>query len=124
MSSQEIDLEVARLRKATIDYRKRTEWATLASLFAGAVSGVATWFIAEPIDRDEIHAGVAMAVGLGVLLAGGLLFRVLVPKPRPAQCSQCGYIWEFPNEGGHDWLEWTNCPGCGLKMRASDREAP
>jgi len=44
--------------------------------------------------------------------------RLLFPKPS-ATCPQCGCDWNAESDNDTQrWMDWSCCPGCGLKMRA------
>ena len=84
-------------------------------LTAGVAVGVAVWFVQRPMDRDDVHVGLALGLGLATFLFGCLLCRGL-PKPS-AECPQCGCDWNIESENDmQKWLTWHCCPGCGLKM--------
>jgi hypothetical protein len=105
--------EVARQKQMVIKRRTSLNWILATSLIAAVVVGLGTWFIAKPINRDDIHGVAALGLGLGAFFFGCLLGRLLFPPP-DIKCPQCGYTREIPQ--GHDWLTWECCPGCGLKM--------
>jgi hypothetical protein len=107
--------EVARQRKMTLQYRARANWAPGASILAGFGVGVASWFIRYQRPMDYLDLKCSLGFGLAAFFVGILLFRKLFPNPN-AKCPRCGYAWEIPGIGGHDWLTWKCCPGCGLKM--------
>lgn len=107
--------EVARQRKLTLQYRAWANWAPGASILAGFVVGVASWFIRYQRPMDYLDFECSVGFGLAGFVVGIMLFRKLFSNPN-AKCPQCGYAWEIPGIGGHDWLTWKCCPGCGLKM--------
>lgn len=120
MSAPETDeqftIEVARIKRAAIDHSRRVSRSLVALLILGVVVGAAVWFIQDPRDRDDIHGGVAMGLGLAAFFFGGLLCRMVFPKPS-AECPQCGCDWNIESENDmHKWLTWHCCPACGLKM--------
>jgi hypothetical protein len=113
-------IEVARQRKAAIQYAVRSLWTTGGLLVASVGLGLAIWFGQEPIYRDGIHGGLATGVSLAVVLFGGLLIRALFPRPR-ASCPQCGCDWNIESDNDvQKWLQWQHCPGCGLEMSGHD----
>jgi hypothetical protein len=105
--------EVARLKQTAIRDSARMAWVLGASLVAGVAVGLATWFVQEPRDRDDVHLSFALGLGLATFCLGGLFGRILFPRPK-AQCPRCGYKWDASE--GHDWRTWNHCPGCGLKI--------
>ena len=120
MSAPEIDpqfaSEVARQKKMAIQHSARVIWTLGASLIAGVVVGLGTWFIPEPMDRDDIHVGFALGLGGATFFFGGLLCRILFPKPS-AECPHCGCDWNIESENDmQKWLTWHCCPRCGLQM--------
>lgn len=119
MSAPEIEpqlaSEFARQKKMAVQHSARVIWIIVALFVAGVAVGLGTWFIQQPIDRDDVHGGLALGLGAATFCFGCLLYRLLFPRPT-AKCPQCGYVWESQQEGGHDWLTWKCCPGCGLKM--------
>jgi hypothetical protein len=57
-----------------------------------------------------------MGLGLATFFCGGLLSRMVFPRPK-AECPQCKCDWNIESEQGmQEWLAWHCCPGCGLKM--------
>jgi len=120
MSTPQIDpqlaSEVAQIKRMTIQRNVRAKWQILFLFSAAAAAGLGTWFSAQPINRDDIHGGLAMGLGLATFLFGGLLCRFLYPIP-DAECPQCGCDWNSESKNDiHKWLQWECCPGCGLKM--------
>jgi hypothetical protein len=108
--------DVARQKKMTIQHLTRVRWALAIFIGAGVVVGLGTWFIPQPINRDSVHFGLALALGTATFLFGCLLCRVLFPKP-DAVCPQCGCDWNVESENDVQvWLAWHCCPRCGLKM--------
>ena len=106
--------KVTRLKEAHLRRGNRMASALGAWFFAGIVVGLTTWFIQNPLDRDSIMFGGVSGLGLAIFFIGGMLTRMLIPKP-DTKCPQCGHDWKGsdPND---DWLSWKCCPGCGLKM--------
>jgi hypothetical protein len=112
----ELAAEIARIKSMAIQRCVRSNWTFGAALIAAVVIGVAVWFIQKPMDRDEIHVGLAVGLGLATLLFGSLLCRFLFPIPS-AECPKCGCDWNIESENDmQKWLRWHSCPGCGLKM--------
>ena len=114
--------EVQRIKQAAIQRDARVRRALGPLAIAGVLVGVAVWFLADPRNRDEIHASAAIGLGLAVFFVGCLLCRMVYPIPT-AECPQCGCDWNLESE--HDlqkWLAWQCCPGCGLRM--SDAAVP
>ena len=107
--------EFARQKKLTLQWRARANWAFGASIIAGIVVGVASWFILYKRPMDSLDVKCSVGFGGAATFAALMLFRMLFPKP-DAKCPQCRYAWEVPRQRGHDWLTWKCCPGCGLKM--------
>jgi len=112
----ELAAKVARIKNGALHWEKRT-WQILAGLsIAGMAVGFATWFAANPRDRDGIHFGAAAALGVGTFFIGGLLSRALFPRPS-AKCPQCGCDWWLESYNDiQTWLAWEFCPGCGLRI--------
>ena len=120
MSSSQVDpglaAEVARIRKAAMQHHKRTIGTLGASLIAGVIVGIAVWFVQKPKDRDEVHFALAAGLALATFVLGGLLSRMLFPRPR-AECPECGCDWNIASENDvQTWHTWHCCPGCGLRM--------
>ena len=107
--------EVARLRKMTIANDARVNWTLAVSLIAGVVVGIGVWFIQRPMDRDDVHFGLALGLGLATFMFGGGLVRIIRGPMPKAKCPQCERAWEIPGDEPV-WLTWNCCPGCGLKM--------
>ena len=118
MSTSENDTafarEVARLKEAAIRQEHRSYRALGAWFIAGVVVGVGAWFIQRPMDRDDVHGGLTLGLGLAVFFFGCMGTRMLFPKLK-TKCPQCGYDWQ-PGGGTVEMLTWNCCPGCGLKM--------
>ena len=118
MSTPDIDsvlrTKVARLKEAHLRWGSRTAWAIGIWSIAGIVVGLGTWFSQKPMNRDEIMIGDVLGLGLATFFIGGMLTRILFPKP-DIKWPQCGHDWKgsIPND---DWLTWKCCPGCGLTM--------
>lgn len=109
------------IKQAAINRDRRTRRLLVPLATAAVLVGVAVWFLADPRDRDEIHASAAIGLGLAVFFVGCLLGRMLDPLPA-VECPQCGCDWNVESEYNlQKWLAWQNCPGCGLEM---SREAP
>jgi hypothetical protein len=89
--------------------------AFVASIIAGVVVGVESWFIRYRRPMDKLDIKCSFGFGGAAFLVFILLFQMLIPKP-DAKCPACGYAWEIPEQRGHDCLTWKCCPGCGLKM--------
>jgi hypothetical protein len=120
MSAPEIDpklaMEVARQKEMAIRHSARANWTLGALLLASIIVGLATWLSQEPRDRDEIHSGAALGLALTTFFLGGLLVRMLHPKPC-TKCPQCGCDWNIESDNDQQkWLAWDHCPGCGLNM--------
>jgi hypothetical protein len=83
-------------------------------LIVGMIIGLGVWFARAPSDRDSILVGSVVALAAGVFFIGVMITRMFLPKPK-VKCPKCGYDWQgsVPTD---DWLTWTCCPGCGLKM--------
>ena len=110
--------EVARIKRAALQYNTRINRSLAAVLIAGVVVGVGVWFLQRPIDRDEVHFSLAAGLGLAIFVLGGLVCRMMFRRPR-AECPQCDCDWNNESENNiQTWLNWHCCPGCGLKMRA------
>jgi hypothetical protein len=107
--------EVARQKTLTLQWRARANWAFGASVIAGLIVGVASWFILYERPMDSLDVTCSVGFGGAATFVALLVFRMLFPKPA-AKCPQCGYAWEVPRQRGHDWTTWNACPGCGLKM--------
>jgi hypothetical protein len=113
---QRITRAVAELKKVAIDHLTRVKRTLAASCVAGTVVGFGAWFTAQPMDRDEVHIGLVLALAAGTFLLGCLLGRLLFPRPA-ARCPQCGCDWKMESENNvHVWLSWRCCPHCGLSM--------
>ena len=120
MSAPETDpqltTEIARIKRMAIQRSARSNWTFVAASIAAVVVGFAVWFIQRPMDRDDIHGGLALGSGLAILLFGSLLGRFLFPIPG-AECPKCGCDWNIESENDmQKWLNWHSCPGCGMKM--------
>jgi len=115
VAPQELASRVALQKRRTLQYRARANWAFGASIIAGLVVGVASWFIRYERPMDSLDLKCSIGFGAATLFAGMILFQMLFPKP-DATCPRCGYAWEIPGQRGHDWITWNACPGCGLKM--------
>jgi len=103
-------------KKMAVRHDARANRTLGALLVASVVVGLATWFSQEPKDRDDVHGGLALGLGLATLFFGGLLFRMLSPKPS-ATCPQCGCDWNVESDNDlQKWLTWGHCPSCGLNM--------
>jgi hypothetical protein len=115
--------EVARIKNTARQHQSRTI-RTLGMLFiAGVVVATAVWFVQRPMDRDGVHFGLAAGLGLGNFVLGGLLWRMLFPRPR-AECPECGYDWNKASRNDIEtWLTWDRCPRCGLRM-CDEEEMP
>ena len=129
-SDSNLGIEVERIKRRTIEYKKRVRLICVILLSAGVVAGVAFWFAEGPHDRTFWHSFVAMTrtavgavgCGLGTFFVGGLLIHLLFPEPS-ALCPQCGCDWT--NESGidkHKWLTWHSCPRCKLEMAKENDE--
>ena len=107
--------EVARQKKLTLQWRARANWAFGASIIAGLVVGVASWFILYERPMDSLDVKCSVGFGGAATFVALLLFRMLSPKSA-AKCPQCGYAWEVPRQRGQDCLTWKCCPGCDLEL--------
>jgi hypothetical protein len=113
---RQLGCEVARLKNAIVQHRARIQWVAGISLLAGVVVGLGAWFIQQPGGRDGIHFGFALGLFAATFFVGGLLGRLLLPKP-DAACPQCGCDWNLESENDvQRLLAWHCCPGCGLKL--------
>jgi len=112
----DIRSKVARLKE--VDRRRRQRIAAMLGFWflAGVVAGLATWIAQEPVNRDSAMFSGALGFGLAIFFIGGMLTRLLIPKP-DAKCPQCGQHWKG-SDPHDDWLTWKCCPGCGLQMSA------
>lgn len=118
--NQDFAAEVARRRQASVRHRQQLNRLRGIGLLAGVAVGLIAWFWQSPADRDSTHFGFALGLAAGAFFAGGMLGRVLCPKPQ-ATCPRCGCDWQAESENNSQtWLAWSACPGCGLKM-AEDR---
>ena len=119
MTSLETDAaltnEMARLKAVASQWNARSNWMLARSFVAAALVGLATWFLQDRRDRDDIHAGLALGLAGATFLFGALVARIRFLRP-DIKCPQCGYDWDMCPEGKHDWMTWEYCPGCGLKM--------
>jgi hypothetical protein len=52
--------KVTRQKQMVIKRRASLNWILGTSLIAAVVVGLGTWFIAKPINRDDIHGGAAL----------------------------------------------------------------
>ena len=107
--------EVARIKRMTIQRRKRTNRSVGILSVAAIIVSVAVWFTQNPMDRDD---ALSLSLGLGVTVfcLGCIFFRFLYPIPR-AKCPQCGCDWNVESVNDiQKWLAWSSCPSCGLKM--------
>ncbi len=107
--------EVARLKRLAVEHRARSYWTLAGAAITAVLVGIATWFGQGPMDRDEVHFGMVLGLGGITFFIPCLFWRIFFSRPA-AKCPQCKYVWDMPQEGGHDWLTWNRCPGCGLKM--------
>ncbi len=110
-----IDDEIVRLKQLAIRHGTRALWIMAGSFVLGIAVGVGTWFLQKPIDRDNDHFGLACGLSLATFLFALVLDRIVFPRPK-FRCPSCGYDWEIGDDGGHEWLTWRNCPGCGREM--------
>ena len=117
--------EVARLRQQIIEHNARfmrtLNWMGSAWFIAGIVVGVGGLFL-ELLSPDWCFVS-----GVATFLFGLIFSGFLLPRPPAnfhAKCPQCEYDWVPPTitvrKGGHNWLTWKCCPGCGLKMSDAD----
>jgi hypothetical protein len=106
--------EVALLKAKAIRHGTHVFRALGAFLVTAVIVGVGTWFSAQPINRDDLHGGLALGLAASTFFVLSLLSRVLCPPPK-ILCPKCGYDWRG-SEPNDDWLTWSCCPGCGLKM--------
>ena len=106
--------EVAHQKEMAIRHCACLNWSLGASLIAGVLVGLGIWFMQKPMNRDEIMLGGVLALGLATFFIGGMLARILTPKP-DTKCPQCGHDWRG-SDPTDDWLTWNCCPKCGLKM--------
>ena len=106
--------DVVRQKEIAIEHGARIGWTLAASFIAGVAVGVGAWFLQRPMDRDDAQFGLALGLSLATFVFGGILCRILFPKPW-AKCPQCGLAWDIAGEEPV-WLTWNCCPGCGLKM--------
>ena len=118
MSTPEIDQqladEVARLKKMAIHRSTRLNWILAACLIASVLVGLVTWFLQNPMNRDEIMFGGVLGLGGATFFIGCMLARMLIPKP-DTKCPKCRYDWQG-SDPTDNWLTWNCCPACGLKM--------
>ncbi len=118
MGAPEIDAqladEVARRKTLAVQHSTRVNCCLGASLITGVVIGLGTWFMQKPMNRDEMMLGGVMGLGLPTFFIGGMLSRMLVPRPE-TKCPKCDCDWRG-SDPTDDWLTWNCCPECGLKM--------
>jgi hypothetical protein len=118
MNAPEIDRqladEVARRKALAIQHNRHVNSSLGASLIAGVLVGLGTWFMQKPMNRDEIMFGGVLGLGLATFFIGGMLSRMLMPNPE-MKCPKCGHDWRG-SDPTDDWLTWNCCPKCGLKM--------
>lgn len=117
VNAQPLADEVARRKQVAIRHLRRLRWVRGVSLLSGLAIGVGTWFSQSPADRDGIQLGFALGLAAATFLAGGLLGRLLFPRPN-GQCPQCKCDWNTESENDvQRLLAWRCCPGCGLGLR-------
>ena len=118
MSGPDVDpavrSKVARVIEAEFRYRRRLGWELGAWFIAGVAVALAAWFMQKPMDRDSIWFSAVAALGLATFFFGGMLTRMLLPRP-DTRCPRCGYDWKLEGDSSN-MLTWRCCPGCGLKM--------
>ncbi len=122
--SQPLADEVARQKHRAIRHLGCLRWVRGISLLAGVAIGVGTWFSQPPADRDGLRHGFALGLAGATFLAGGLLGRLLFPRPN-GLCPQCKCDWNLESENdARKWSAWRCCPGCGLSIcdEIGDRE--
>lgn len=118
-TEEDFSSEVARIKRAAIEHRRRVNRTVVALLFAGVGVGVAVWFSQDAKDRDEIHGMAAIGLGLATFFFAGLLCRLVFPQPS-TECPKCGCDWNAESENDvQKWLAWQCCPRCGLKMSSN-----
>ena len=126
MSKPDTDMrftdEVALQKAMAIQRSARINWAVSVFLVIAVVVGIGTWFSAKPINRDDLHGGLALGLALGTFCLFCLAGRLLFPPLRP-KCPKCGHDW-MGSVANDDWLTWTCCPGCGLRMSDEDGPSP
>ena len=116
VNSQPLADEVARLKHGAIRHLGCLRWVRGISLLAGVAIGMGTWFSQPPADRDGLHHGFALGLAGATFLGGGLLGRLLFPRPN-GQCPQCKCDWNLESDSDtRKWTAWRRCPGCGLKL--------
>ena len=108
--------EIEQIFIGTVRWGKRSAYTLAAGLVVAVIVGVVTWFSANPVDRDEIHSGLAFGLAGTVFFVVCMAARIFDPKPT-AKCPKCSCDWNL--ECQHDsqtWLNWKCCPSCGLNL--------
>ena len=119
-ANHQVTRAVADQKQAAMQHAIRVKWTLAASLVAGTVVGFGAWFTSQPMDRDEVHAGLVLALAAATFFVGCLLGRLLFPRPA-ARCPRCGCDWNVESENDvHAWLAWRCCPRCGLSMNEDE----
>ncbi len=119
-NDEQLAKEVEQIFMKTIIWGNRSGKTLLAGLVVGMGVGVLTWFCAKPIDRDEIHMGLALGFAGSVFFIICMALRIFDPKPS-ATCPKCKCDWNLESQNDSQaWLNWKCCPGCGLKLAADD----
>lgn len=109
--------EIVKIRQQAVIRFRRLSWVVGGALLVGVVAAIVVWFLAIPMNRDANHFSAALAVGLATFFIGGMVGRIMIPRP-PAICPECGCDWYRQSHNDMDaWLAWRNCPGCGLQLQ-------
>lgn len=97
VSGQPLPDAVARLKHGAIRHLGCRRWVRGIALLAGVAIGMGTWFSQPTADRDGLHHGFALGLAGLTFLAGGLLGRLLFPRPN-GQCPQCKCDWNIASD--------------------------
>ena len=111
-------VEIARMKKLTIETNRRDRHWFLATAVAGLLGSVAAWFalLREPDRTFGEKIPFSAVVGIIVSVIVFVIGRVSTDHKRPvSNCPRCSYCWGVA-EYEDEWLKWKCCPSCGLKV--------
>ena len=121
-NEEEFSKEIEQIFIERINWGKRTAKLLLAGVAIAIAVGVATWFSANPIDRDEIHSGLALGLAGSVFFVICMVARIFDPKPI-AKCPKCECDWSQESQDDSQWLNWKCCPSCGLNLNDNEPDS-